>query len=185
MKPSTVVSLLHNQYSKFGGINYTINEPISILSHSTQTALWIVKNVPNYNPNIIVAALLHDYGHIAHGSPISPEKGIDDHHEIVGADALSKLGFPQDITEPIRLHVSAKRYLSTIKPSYTLSLGSHLSLKLQGGLMSHQELKQFEKNKYFEQSLLLRHADDSAKDEIIDTNSDILTFSKLIQKVLY
>jgi len=184
MKPNRIVMLLHDQYSKLGGINYSINEPISILSHSTQSALWIIQNVPEHNPNTIVSALLHDYGHITQGPPLSPDKGINDYHEIIGSDALTLLGFPLEVTEPIRLHVKAKRYLATINPSYTLSVGSHLSLKLQGGLMTHKELKEFEKNKFFKEALLLRHADDSSKDDIIETNTSILTFSKLIQKVL-
>jgi predicted HD phosphohydrolase len=150
----------------------------------------MMANTPYHNRHnqhtLITAALLHDYGHIAYGQPIAPETGIDDKHEIIGADALSNLGFPQSITEPIRLHVQAKRYLCTVDSKYPLSEGSKLSLQLQGGLMSKTELVEFQNNLFFEHALLLRYADDSGKDDMFcESEANILTFEKIIQMSLY
>lgn len=181
-----VVRLLHNQYNKYGGVNYCINEPISILSHSTQSAIWVINNVPNPSPSLVVSSLLHDYGHIANGIPISPDTGVDDRHEIIGADALSTLGFSPDVTEPIRLHVQAKRYICTTNPHYTLSEGSKLSLALQGGLMSDREISEFKKNLYWRDSITLRYADDFGKDETdIESGACILNFEDYIMNVLH
>lgn len=180
MKLHRVVQLLHNQYNKYGGVNYCINEPISILSHSTQSAIWIINNIPNHKRSTVVSALLHDYGHIAHGIPISPDSGVDDKHEIIGADALLRLGFGPEVTEPIRLHVQAKRYLCTVNPHYTLTEGSKLSLALQGGLMNKFELSEFRKNIYSEDALLLRYADDYGKESILESGACILNFEDYI-----
>ena len=66
----------------------------------------------------------------------------------VGAARLKQLGFPDDVTEPIRLHVPAKRYLCAVDPSYwaALSDGSKKSLELQGGVMSMAEARAFERD---------------------------------------
>lgn len=180
-----VVRLLHNQYNKYGGVNYCINEPVSILAHSTQSAIWVINNISSRNPALVVASLLHDYGHIARGIPISPDTGVDDRHEIIGADALTSLGFGPEVTEPIRLHVQAKRYLCTTNPHYTLSEGSKLSLALQGGLMTDRDLSEFRKNIYSEDAITLRYADDFGKDETdIESGACILNFEDYIMNVL-
>jgi hypothetical protein len=185
MKPHKVVRLLQEQYNKYGGSNYCINEPVSILSHSTQSAIWVINNIPNPKPALVVASLLHDYGHITHGIPISPDTGVDDRHEIIGADALTRLGFGPEVTEPIRLHVQAKRYLCTVNPHYTLSEGSKLSLELQGGLMTKREISEFRKNIYWEHSVTLRYADDYGKDETdIESGACILNFEDYIMNIL-
>ena len=50
------------------------------------------------------------------------------------------------MTEPVRLHVQAKRYLCTVEPAYLKSLikPALASLDLQGGLMSAVEVAEFE-----------------------------------------
>lgn len=185
MKLHKVVQLLHNQYNKYGGVNYCINEPVSILSHSTQSAIWVINNIPNPKPALVVASLLHDYGHITHGAPISPDTGVDDRHEIIGADALSELGFGPEVTEPIRLHVQAKRYLCTVNQHYTLSEGSKLSLELQGGLMNQLEISAFRKNIYSEEAITLRYSDDYGKDQNdVESGACILNFEDYIMNVL-
>jgi gamma-butyrobetaine dioxygenase len=74
--------------------------------------------------------------------------------------------FDRDVTEPIRLHVIAKRYLCTIQPSYFegLSQASVESLALQGGLLSSHEAKAFEKSAYFDAALRVRRWDEAAKE---------------------
>jgi gamma-butyrobetaine dioxygenase len=69
------------------------------------------------------------------------------------------------VTEPIRLHVAAKRYLCAVDPSYLegLSPASSLSLKLQGGPMDAGEVAAFEANTFARDAVRLRHWDDLAK----------------------
>lgn len=180
-----IINIINHQFNMFGGKQYTISEPLTILKHSIQTANWL-KIATNDN-NLIVAGLLHDYGHVCQGTPIDPSTKINDHHEKVGAAALMKLGFPEEVVIPIGLHVDAKRYLCTADREYyhSLSKGSMLSFHIQGGLMTEQEVQKFKKNKYFHQAILLRHADDSGKSTIpCNTTGGILQFTELLQSVL-
>lgn len=156
-----IIENINKLYLKRGGNNYTIDEPVSILKHSLQTAKYCQVNHHGCSSDI-VACLLHDYGHLL-GTPVKPSSGINDFHEISGAFALEKLGFPEDITRPISLHVKAKRYLHTVDSEYKLSTGSTLSLNLQGGKMTDKELREFEHNPYFNKAILLRICDDHGK----------------------
>jgi [1-hydroxy-2-(trimethylamino)ethyl]phosphonate dioxygenase len=84
---------------------------------------------------LIIAALLHDIGHLVHELPRNvARRGIDDRHEVRGRDWLGKW-FAEDVTGPVRLHVDAKRYLCATDPGYRqiLSPASAQSLALQGG----------------------------------------------------
>jgi predicted HD phosphohydrolase len=115
---------------------------------------------------IVVAALLHDIGHMVHDLGEHPAAlGIDDQHETLGADWLKRY-FGPDVTEPIRLHVAAKRYLCTVEPGYSDSLSddSIESLALQGGKMSEAEVAAFTREPYWEAALALRRIDERAKD---------------------
>lgn len=73
-----------------------------------------------------------EYGDIRHGAR--------------GASWLSAW-FGPAVTEPVRLHVAAKRYLCAVEPSYfaTLSDVSVRTLSLQGGPMSAAEASSFER----------------------------------------
>jgi predicted HD phosphohydrolase len=81
----------------------------------------------------------------------------------VGCEFLGKY-FVEDILGPIKYHVKAKKYLAREKKYYKLlSEASKVSLKLQGGIMSNEEAKKFERNKFFENSIKLRKFDEIAK----------------------
>jgi predicted HD phosphohydrolase len=69
------------------------------------------------------------------------------------------------VTEPIRLHVDAKRYLCSTDASYLalLSEASRQSLVLQGGPCDPAEARSMEANPFSEGAVLLRRWDDSAK----------------------
>ncbi len=180
----TVLRVLHHAYARYGNKQYTISEPCSILDHSLQVAYWSYCNSQG-DPVATVSGLLHDYGHIIQGSPIDPKQGLDDHHEFYGARALAEMGFPIAVTEPICLHVAAKRYLMTKNPKYKLSEGSHLSFQLQGGFMSKQEMGLFEQSQFFNQALLLRYADDRGKSiGVSHRTKSIMDYGWLIQLVL-
>jgi predicted HD phosphohydrolase len=115
---------------------------------------------------IVVAALLHDIGHMVHDLGEHPAAlGIDDQHETIGANWLQRY-FGPDVTEPIRLHVAAKRYLCTVEPGYfdKLSDDSIESLAIQGGKMSEDEVAAFTQEPHWEGTVALRRIDELAKD---------------------
>jgi len=69
------------------------------------------------------------------------------------------------VSEPVRLHVAAKRYLATVEPGYfdLLSPASVQSLHLQGGLMKANETDRFAAELYAEDAVKLRRWDDEGK----------------------
>ena len=90
---------------------------------------------------LVVAALLHDVGHLLDGQDEDlADRGVDGRHEEAGCAWLAR-HFGPEVTEPIRLHVAAKRYLCAVDPSYLdgLSPASRLSLSVQGGPMGAEE----------------------------------------------
>jgi predicted HD phosphohydrolase len=136
---------------------------VTQLEHALQTATLAREN--SASDQLITAALLHDIGHLLHDLPNdAPLKGIDDVHENKAAVFLRKY-FPEAVTEPVRLHVMAKRYLSSTEETYysLLSEPSKQSLVLQGGLMSSAEVSAFEQNPFFSDAVMLRKWDDQAK----------------------
>jgi [1-hydroxy-2-(trimethylamino)ethyl]phosphonate dioxygenase len=138
-------------------------EPVSQTEHALQTAHLAEKE--GAADAVVVAALLHDIGHLlsGHAEDVA-ERGIDTRHEAAGERWLSR-HFGLEITEPIRLHVAAKRYACGRDPDYLalLSPASVRSLELQGGPMTALELAEFEKSRYFREALQLRRFDDLAK----------------------
>lgn len=144
----------HSQYGE---------EAVSQLDHALQTAALAVDD--GADSALISAALLHDIGHLLHDLPDdAPDHGIDDRHEISGGNWLDSR-FGDNVTEPVRLHVPAKRYLCAVDAKYheELSPPSVLSLKLQGGPMSAEEVAEFEKNPHLDRAVRLRRWDDEAK----------------------
>ena len=114
---------------------------------------------------LIVAALLHDVGHLLSGfAEDGADAGLDDRHEYAGASWLAE-HFGPEVVEPIRLHVDAKRYLCATDPAYErgLSAASMASLALQGGPMTAAEAARFEANPRSADALRLRRWDDAAK----------------------
>ncbi|MGD0864472.1 MAG: phytanoyl-CoA dioxygenase family protein [Rhizomicrobium sp.] len=139
-------------------------EAISQLEHALQAAA--AAEASGEPPAMMLATLLHDIGHLIAALGENPaETGIDDRHEIVGSDWLAKrLG--ASVAEPVRLHVSAKRYLCATDPDYMASLApdSVLSLKLQGGPMSAAETADFGKRPFAQDAIRLRRFDETVKD---------------------
>jgi [1-hydroxy-2-(trimethylamino)ethyl]phosphonate dioxygenase len=114
---------------------------------------------------LVIAALFHDLGHLLVGDDVNlAQRGVDDLHEETSANALAKL-FGNDVAEPVRLHVAAKRYLCAVNPAYydKLSEDSRQSLLLQGGPMSPLEVAAFDKLEHRAAALALRMIDDEAK----------------------
>jgi phosphonate degradation associated HDIG domain protein len=138
-------------------------EAVSQLEHSLQAASLAEQS--KASDALIAAALLHDVGHMIHGlSEDIAGQGVDGFHEDAGAKWLARY-FGPAVTEPIRLHVDAKRYLCFADGSYLaqLSPASLQSLELQGGPSSAAEARAFESKPFFQDAVSLRRWDDTAK----------------------
>ena len=136
---------------------------VSQLQHALQAALLAEQQ--NEPASLTAAALLHDIGHMVHELGENPaESGIDDRHEEYGYAWLAG-HFGPEVTEPVRLHVAAKRYLCAAEPDYFSKLApdSVLSLKLQGGPMTEAEATAFRASPHAEAAIRLRRFDEDAK----------------------
>ena len=143
---------------------------VSMCSHMLQTANSA--ELAGANQELVVASLLHDIGHFGTDFSLDFEDGRhtamllatkDRRHEEAGADLLETF-FGSDVAEPVRLHVSAKRYLCAVDPNYYNNLAetTRHTLNLQGGSMTPEEVKLFESNPYAEAASKLRRWDDLA-----------------------
>jgi phosphonate degradation associated HDIG domain protein len=138
-------------------------EPVTVTEHSLQAAHFAQKF--NAADALVLAALLHDVGHlIGNASNDIADWKIDMRHEVSGSKWLS-LRFGPSVSEPVRLHVPAKRYLCATDPAYfgKLSPASVVTLRLQGGPMSEAEVRAFEAEHFFREAVLLRRCDEEAK----------------------
>ena len=148
-------------YRERGGRSY--GENVTELQHALQCAEFATQQ--HSTKTVVLAALLHDYGHLLHdeGEDIA-ERGIDTTHEELGAKALSAW-FGPEIVDPIQMHVAAKRYLCWAESTYhaSLSAASQLSLTLQGGPMNDAEAKAFASRPHFAAALQVRRFDDWGK----------------------
>ena len=132
-------------------------------AHALQAALLAER--AGHGAALITACLLHDIGHMVHDLGVDPaQAGIDDKHEELG-QAWLRRWFGPAVTEPVRLHVAAKRYLCAAEPDYfaKLSPDSVRSLALQGGPMSAADVTAYRANPYAEAATTLRRFDEQAK----------------------
>ena len=144
-------------------------EAVSQLQHGLQAAHFAEQS--GAPATLVTAALLHDVGHLIHGlAEDCFEHGQNDHHEELGYRFLAA-HFDDAVTEPIRLHVPAKRYLCAVEPGYReqLSPQSELSLQVQGGPMSETEVAEFERHPHYRAAVALRRWDELAKDPALTT----------------
>jgi gamma-butyrobetaine dioxygenase len=142
-------------YERWGDRHY--DEVVGQGLHARQTAALAAE--AGADDTVVAAALLHDIGHLLDlaGHPPGP-------HEVTGPDHLAGL-FPAAVTDPIRLHVEAKRYLCAVDPAYRgrLSAGSKRSLLRQGGPLAPGEVAAFEALPGATGAVALRRWDDAGK----------------------
>lgn len=138
-------------------------EGVSQWEHAIQCAAFAERD--GAAPALVAAAYLHDIGHLLHQLPQDvADSGIDTQHESTGSAWLSQY-FGPEVTEPVRMHVAAKRYLATVEPGYfdKLSDASKLSLRLQGGPMTGAQAQAFEAERFFADAVRLRRWDEEGK----------------------
>jgi gamma-butyrobetaine dioxygenase len=142
----------------------SLGEAVTLAEHMLQAAgLAEAAGAPD---SLVAAALLHDIGHVLMGT------GSGDRHADIGAEWLARW-FGQEVTAPVRLHVQAKRYLCSIEPGYQerLSDASRASLLAQGGPMSAEEVRAFERLPHAAAAVQVRRWDEAAKDPTASTPS--------------
>jgi phosphonate degradation associated HDIG domain protein len=153
-------------YRKHGGNEYA-GEKVTQLEHMYQSAQLAEQQ--GYEEEVILAAFLHDIGHIcvsAQGDNEMDGFGIKDHEE-VGAEYLQAKGFSKKLIRLVESHVEAKRYLTRKRPGYyeQLSEASKKTLEFQGGVMSEDEANAFEQYPLFKLIVQMRMWDEEAKNE--------------------
>ena len=157
-----IVDRILELFATHGAREY-MGEAVSMSQHMEQSAACAAAD--GAPASLVIAALLHDIGHFVGSHPIDAlENGIDNRHEEVAANYLRD-DFPPAVTEPIRLHVAAKRYLCATDAGYLarLSPASVGSLAVQGGPMSTAEVEAFESSPYHLDAVKLRCYDDDGK----------------------
>jgi gamma-butyrobetaine dioxygenase len=158
VNPPPDLETLERLYAERGGLLY--GEDVTQIEHALQcAALARAENAP---PSLVIAALLHDVGHLFEDETTATE--TDAHHEAVGARALKGL-FGEAVSQPVALHVMAKRYLCARDPAYfeRLSAASKASLALQGGPFDAGQADAFERRPYWREAVALRRWDDLGK----------------------
>ncbi|QDT40130.1 HD domain protein [Gimesia alba] len=182
VKPDQIVEEIRKCFCEKGSDMYA-GEAISQTEHALQAAF--AAEQAGEAQELIVAAFLHDIGHLLHKHDEDcAAQGIDDLHETIGAQWLVRY-FPPAVTEPIRLHVDAKRYRCATDAEYAsrLSPASVLSLKLQGGPFDETEQAAFEQNPWAQDALRLRTYDEAAKIPGYET-PELEYFLTYVQRVL-
>jgi phosphonate degradation associated HDIG domain protein len=145
------------------GARMYAGEPVTQLEHALQTAALAER--AGADAPLIAASFLHDLGHLINDQGETPTaRGVDDVHQYVAIPFLRSL-FGDDVLDPIRLHVDAKRYLCATRAAYydALSADSKRSLALQGGPHSPAEAARFIAQCGADRAVSLRIWDDAAK----------------------
>ena len=178
----TIVAFLGDIFERCGDAEY-LGEPVTMAQHMLQGATLAERQ--GLEDQVIVAALLHDIGHFTSEFGTFSMKDTEDRfHEEAGAAVLAPF-FPSLVTDCVRYHVAAKRYLCATRPAYfdRLSEASIHSLNLQGGPMSAEEVAEFEKNPNLPRIIQVRYLDEAGKDPDMLT-PDYWHFAPIVQRVV-
>jgi len=157
-----VVDQLFAAFARLGDRHY--GEEVTQTEHMLQTAALAER--ARASGALIVAALLHDYGHFLHEAvgEVPEQAEVDARHEDLAAEFLAAW-FPPAVVRPIALHVAAKAYLCAARPGYRASLSeaSRQSLALQGGPLDASGMERFLADPFARDAVALRRWDDAAK----------------------
>jgi phosphonate degradation associated HDIG domain protein len=163
-----IIEELQALYTSKGSLRYEIGgSGVSQLQHALQTAALAERS--GAHDDLVVAALLHDLGHLIQcDHMVTPSGALDEDHDDVHqyiALPFLRRWYGPAVLEPIKLHVDAKRYLCAVEPGYwaALSAGSKRSLELQGGMFDARQASEFVQRPYAMDAISLRRWDDRAK----------------------
>jgi len=182
LTPDNIVAFLADIFARRGAEEY-LGEPVTMAEHMLQAAQCAQD--AGQSSEVIVAALLHDIGHFtSEFGTYSTDDVVDKHHEDGGADVLA-LFFPPLVTDCVRYHVAAKRYLCATHPDYLhqLSPASVHTLMLQGGPMDSGEVTAFEGNPHWRDVIKVRVYDDTGKRAGVPTKT-FADYAPMVQRVV-
>ncbi|MEM7379169.1 MAG: HD domain-containing protein [Pseudomonadota bacterium] len=182
LNADTVVDFIADIFARCGDAEY-LGEPVTMAQHMLQGATLAERQ--GLSETLVVSALLHDIGHFtSEFGSFSMADTEDRYHEEAGARVLERF-FPTLVTDCVRHHVAAKRYLCATRPEYhdALSAASVHSLNLQGGPMDTDEVRAFEANPNLEDIVRVRLLDDAGKDPSMVT-PDFAHFAPMVQRVV-
>ncbi|KAI2703862.1 hypothetical protein CBS147317_5155 [Penicillium roqueforti] len=164
----TLFQFLHAQ-----GQGDYLGEQVTQLEHSLQCAYLATQSPEHGNdPEVIVAALLHDVGRFIPAAEkmekmITPDGQYlgRQSHEALGEFYLRQIGFSEKVCKLVGAHVMAKRYLVATDQCYydALSETSKRTLKFQGGGYNNEQIQEAQKDPLLEAKLSVRRWDDLAK----------------------
>jgi predicted HD phosphohydrolase len=136
--------------------------------HAVQAG-WLARERGG-TPSFVVAALLHDIGHMVRrdlgGHPVAQDVDDDhDDHEQVGATWLARV-FGPAVAEPVRLHSAARRHPCATQRGCPGGLardaGRCSASKIEP--MSVDEARRFERLAHWRDAVALSRIDESARD---------------------
>ena len=162
LSASNIVTFLQDIFERRGADSY-LGEEVTMSQHMLQGAL--LAEEARAGDLLVAAALLHDIGHYTSEFPEEAlAEGTNNYHDEAGATVLVPY-FPALVTDCVRHHVAAKRYLCATDPGYfdRLTPASVHSLKLQGGPMTEAEAAAFRKTPHLDAILQVRFWDEAGK----------------------
>jgi len=144
--------------AKRGAIRWE-DETVSVLDHALQCAAHA--RVARASDEVVLAALLHDVGHLLSDAQESPLS----HHGLWAARFLRPF-VPAQVAWLVEHHVLAKRYLCTVNSGYLerLSPGSLRSWIRQGGPLDREARGALEARPWLPDVLAIRRWDEAAKE---------------------
>ena len=160
------VDKIFSYYEKYGNRDY-IGEPVTQVEHMIQGAMFA--ELDGKSPEVVLALFLHDIGHLLEFDSKDEKEKMGElgvmNHETKGKIFLQQLGIPYPIPNLVENHVKVKRYLVGKNPKYyqNLSSASQKTLEYQGGPMTNDEIREFESDPLFSESLVIRDYDDMGK----------------------
>lgn len=178
----TIVGFLASIFERRGGEEY-LGESVTMAEHMLQGAT--IAERAGQSEEVIVGALLHDIGHFtSEFGTFTMADTEDRYHEEAGAEILAPF-FPKVITDCVRHHVAAKRYLCATQPDYfdQLSPASVHSLNLQGGPMTTEEVAEFESLENIREIVAVRYLDEAGKQTDLNT-PDFNHFVPMVQRMV-
>ena len=168
LSADNIVAFIADIFERRGAESY-LGEDVTMSQHMLQGAK--LAEDAGASDELIAAALLHDIGHYTNEfGPDAAAMGLDNHHDEAGAAVIAPF-FPSVVTDCVRAHVAAKRYLCAVDAAYfgKLSQASIDTLKLQGGPMNEDEVAAFQQGENLDAIIQVRLWDDQGKDPAMET----------------